>query len=111
MLRSTPLGHLSSVPAHRTQHAHMQKVRMVPGSTPVAATGQGRSVSLAKGKVLQMSSSVVQVCVPWMVAPRNEKRDETAGCGLRGLATVRDGGAPYKSMVSATRAVCEMVLV
>jgi hypothetical protein len=41
---------------------------MVPGSTPVAATGQGRSSSLAKRKVLLVASSVVQACLPWMVA-------------------------------------------
>jgi len=40
MLRSTPLGHLSSVPANQTQPAHREKVRVVPGSTPVAAAGQ-----------------------------------------------------------------------
>jgi hypothetical protein len=62
---------------------------MVPCSTPVAATGQGRSVSLAKRKVLQGSSSVVKACMPWMAAQRKEKWDETAVCGLRGLETER----------------------
>jgi hypothetical protein len=46
--------------------------------------------------------------MPWMAVPRNEKMDETVGCGLRGLETVRDGGAPYKIMVSATREVCQV---
>jgi hypothetical protein len=45
----------------------------------VAAAGQGRSVWLAKCKVLLVSSSVIQVSLPWMAAPRNAKRDETAG--------------------------------
>ena len=27
------------MPAHRTHHAHREKVRVVPGSTPVAAAG------------------------------------------------------------------------
>jgi hypothetical protein len=43
------------------------------------ASGGGRAVtssSLAKRKVLQVSSSVVQACMPWMATPRNEKRYE-----------------------------------
>jgi hypothetical protein len=67
-----------------------------------------------------------------MAIPRNEKIDEAAGCGLRGLETgrgdaglaklghdgqwrpgpssaVEDGGAPYKRMVNATREVCQEV--
>ena len=42
------------------------------------------------------TSSVVQACLPWMAVPRNEQRDETAGCGLRGLETGRDGAGPSK---------------
>jgi len=68
-----------------------------------------------------------------MRAPKNAKKDETAGCGLRGLeigrggsgsqsssATVSGGNgpssavlhgrAPYKIIVSATREVCHVVL-
>ena len=67
----------------------MEKVCVVPCSTPVAVAGQGRSSSLAKRKVLLVASSVVQACMPWMAAPRNEKRDETAGCDLLGLGTGR----------------------
>jgi hypothetical protein len=96
MLRSTPPGQRSSVPAHRTPHAHREKVRVVPCSTPGTAARQGRFSSLAKRQGLRVSSSVVQVCMLWMVAPRNAKRDETAGCGLRGLEPGRDGAGPAK---------------
>ena len=67
----------------------MEKVWVVPCSTPVAAAGQGRSSSLAKPQVLQGASSVVKACMSWMAAPRNEKRDEIAVHGLRGLEAGR----------------------
>jgi hypothetical protein len=95
MLRLPP-GHLSSVPADHTQHAHLAKVRVVPCSMPVAAAGQGRSVWLAKCKVLLVSSSVIQVSLPWMAAPRHEKRDERAGCGLRSMEPAGGGVGPAK---------------
>ena len=50
-----------------------------------AHTGQAPSSSLANRQGLHVSSSVVQACMPWRAAPRNAKRDETAGCGLRSM--------------------------
>ena len=49
--------------------------------------GQGRSSLLAKNKGLLVSSSIGQACMPGMAAPRNAKRDETAGGGLRSMET------------------------
>jgi hypothetical protein len=62
------------------------------GGTMLDASGGDRAVTVfvalhAEGSAL--SSSVVQACLPWMVVPRNAKRDETAVCRLRGLETVR----------------------
>ena len=96
MLRRTPPGPRSSVPAHRTHHTHRAKGCVVPCSTSVAAAEQGRSSSLAKRKVLLVASSVVQACLPGRAVSRNEQSDETAGCGLRGLETGRDGAGSSK---------------
>jgi hypothetical protein len=53
-------------------------------------------VVLCSTKVLQLSSSFVQAGMPWMAAPSNEKREETAVCALRGLEIVRDGAGLAK---------------
>ena len=50
MLRHPPPGYRSSVPAHRTHHAHRAKGCVVPCSTSVAAAEQGRSSALAQRK-------------------------------------------------------------
>jgi hypothetical protein len=72
---------------------------MVPGSTPVVAAGQGRSSSLAKRKVLLVSSSVVQACMPWMAAPRNERMYSTAACGFMCQELVLHGSWPYNRVL------------
>ena len=62
----------------------MEKVCVVPCSTPVAAAGQGRSSSLAKRKVLLVSSSVVQACMPWMAAPKEREEGRDGGVWAEG---------------------------
>src|SRR5262245_6699367 len=46
MLRSTPPGHLASVPAHRTQHTHREKVRVV--SSPRVRSCREHAVMLTE---------------------------------------------------------------
>jgi hypothetical protein len=101
--------------AYATQNSPWTTIERACKPYATCSHGKGACGAISNRKVLLVLSSFVQACMPWMAAPRNEKRDETAGCGLRGLATVRDsvgpsaavrdGGAPYKIMVSATQEV------
>jgi hypothetical protein len=85
MLRRTSPGPLLSVPANPTHHATVEMVRVVPGSTPVAAAGP----------------AVVVQRRPGVHAVDGSPKAREDG---------RDSGAPYKSRFSAPGEVYQGVM-